>query len=349
MEQKKNNTPGQVDVLMERYLSGDATEHEIEAFFAWIDEDEKNMSLFERVRSVWNAGTVGFSSDEINTRDAWKALDEKISSRDGNEKHSGGGWHRIASVLRNVAAILAVPLIASTLWLSLRLGNITRQGVAVHEISALPGTVTKVSLPDGTMAWLNGGSSIEYPEKFTGKSRELSMLGEVYFEVDSDRKHPFVVHTQNVDITAVGTSFNVQAYQEDSLVSVTLAEGIVDVSMHETETTLVPGSRVVYNVNTGEHEILTGEPYRWCSWKDGILMFRNDPLGDVFKRLGQIYNTEFIVDEEIQDDPYYATFKNDPLDRILVLLSRTAPISYRTVGETEAVSEKEIIEVYCRK
>ena len=348
MEQKKNNTPGQVDVLMERYLSGDATEHEIEAFFAWIDEDEKNMSLFERVRSVWNAGTVSFSPDEISTRDAWKALDEKISSRDGNEKHSGGGY-RIVSVLRNVAAILAVPLIASTLWLSLRLGNITRQGVAVHEISALPGTVTKVSLPDGTMAWLNGGSSIEYPEKFTGKSRELSMLGEVYFEVDSDRKHPFVVHTQNVDITAVGTSFNVQAYQEDSLVSVTLAEGIVDVSMHETETTLVPGSRVVSNVNTGEHEILTGEPYRWCSWKDGILMFRNDPLGDVFKRLGQIYNTEFIVDEEIQDDPYYATFKNDPLDRILVLLSRTAPISYRTVGETEAVSEKEIIEVYCRK
>ncbi len=252
-------------------------------------------------------------------------------------------------MLRNVAAILAVPLIACTLWLSIRLGGISRQAVAVHEISALPGTVTKVSLPDGTIAWLNGGSSLKYPEKFTRKTRELSMSGEAYFEVNSDRMHPFTVHTSSLDVTAVGTSFNVQAYQTDSLVSVTLAEGIVEVDMKDAEATLVPGSRVIYNINSGTHEISSGEPYRWCSWKDGVLMFRNDPLSYVFKRLGQIYNTEFIVDEDIQDDPYYATFKNDPLDRILVLLSKTAPISYRSAGETEAVSGKEIIEVYCRK
>ena len=339
-----------MDVLIGRFLSGEASEQESEALFAWLDEDDANLVLFEQVRSVWNAGVPNFSADEIDAKAALRAVNRRIELEEKTEKPRGGGWwRRTVYMLRNVAAILAVPLIACTLWLSIRLGGISRQAVAVHEISALPGTVTKVSLPDGTVAWLNGGSSLEYPEKFTKRTRELSMSGEAYFEVNSDKMHPFIVHTSSMDVTAVGTSFNVQAYQTDSLVSVTLAEGIVEVDMKDAEATLVPGSRVVYNINSGTHEISSGEPYRWCSWKDGVLMFRNDPLSYVFKRLGQIYNTEFIVDEDIQDDPYYATFKNDPLDRILVLLSKTAPISYRSAGESEAVSGKEIIEVYCRK
>ena len=353
MEKNINTDDGQMNVLMAKYLSGEASEEENRQFLEWLSADDDNMAAFGHVRSAWNAFGTDFGPDEIDSKAALRAVSGRISEdsrlKEDMPVRKVYHWRRIWSVLKNAAAILALPLVASTMWLSLKLVNVSRQSETVMEISALPGSRTAVSLPDGTRAWLNGGSKLEYPEKFVGKCREVSMEGEVYFEVDADKRHPFVVHTAAVDVTATGTRFNVEAYQEDSLVSVTLAEGIVEVGMEDTEAVLVPDTRLVYNIRTVDHEISQGEAYRWSSWKDGVLMFRNDPLSYVFKRLGQIYNVEFIVDKELRDDPYYATFKNDPLDRILSLLSKTAPISYRMSGKAGAVPDKDVIEVSCKE
>jgi Fe2+-dicitrate sensor, membrane component len=153
-----------------------------------------------------------FNPEEIDDQKALNSVLNKI-----NKLH----WtqHPVVVYWQRSAAILLLPLLLSLIYLlvSKEPENITQQ-----EVFAPYGTFVEVNLPDNSKVWLNAGSSLKYPTRFTKGSRKVTLQGEAFFEVESDPENPFTVHTARVDVRATGTAFNVEAYPKDSMTSVTM-------------------------------------------------------------------------------------------------------------------------------
>ena len=209
-----------------------------------------------------------------------------------------------------------------------------------QEISTPFGTRSKVVLPDSSTVWLNSGSSLSYELSKWNEKRNVKLSGEAYFEVKTDTSHPFVVHTNSMNVCATGTAFNVEAYEGDSLVAVTMQEGKVGVAIKGSpHIALAPGFRMVYNKDKDNCRITEVDAYKWIAWKDGKLVFRDDSLGYVFRRLEQTFNAEIIShDKELGRQIFRATFESESLIEIMDLLKMAAPIEYKidqrkTLGE----------------
>ena len=199
-----------------------------------------------------------------------------------------------------------------------------------------------MTFEDGTRVHLNYHTTLKYPPHFTSNSRTVYLDGEAYFEVESDKEHPFIVKTKQLTVEATGTAFNVNAYAPDHVAAVTLVKGKVAVTLDQKKTiSLSPGEKIDYNLATSLYNVNKTNTYKWCSWKDGILIFRDDPLEYVFKRLGQTYNVEFILkDAELGKYSYKATFEGESLNEILRLLEMSAPIRCKEVSNRNTNNEK---------
>lgn len=241
---------------------------------------------------------------------------------------------------QQVAAILLLPLLILSAYLYFKPASQIAE--TYQELFTPYGTWSVVNLPDGSKVWLNAGSSLKYPTQFNDKQRVVSMQGEAYFEVESDKKHPFIVKTKQLTVEATGTAFNVNAYAPDHVAAVTLVKGKVAVTLDQKKTiSLSPGEKIDYNLATSLYNVNKTNTYKWCSWKDGILIFRDDPLEYVFKRLGQTYNVEFILkDAELGKYSYKATFEGESLNEILRLLEMSAPIRCKEVSNRNSNNEK---------
>ena len=244
--------------------------------------------------------------------------------------------------LMRYAAFLTIPLLLSSLILGYLYWGATDTEEKYAEVMAATGSVIRYELPDHSVVWLNSGSTLRYPTVFKKDNRNVELKGEAYFEVESDKEHPFIVKTKQLTVEATGTAFNVNAYAPDHVAAVTLVKGKVAVTLDQKKTiSLSPGEKIDYNLGTALYNVNKTNTYKWCSWKDGILIFRDDPLEYVFKRLGQTYNVEFILkDAELGKYSYKATFEGESLNEILRLLEMSAPIRCKEVSNRNTNNEK---------
>ena len=226
--------------------------------------------------------------------------------------------------------------------------------IEYQEVKSPHGTFSEVRLPDGTNVWLNGGSTLKYPLTFRKGERDVFLSGEGYFEVHSDKENPFIVKTGQITLRATGTAFNVEAYGSDSITAVTMVNGKIDVAFgNSSPVAMVPGERASFNNLTKQCLIAKTDPYKWYAWKDGLMIFRDDPLSYVFKRLGLTFNVNIeLKDPSLANAPYRATFEYESLDEILRLLEMSAPLHFKQnkrVKDRNNAYEKQTIEVYKRK
>ena len=246
--------------------------------------------------------------------------------------------------------MLFIPLLAASLFFAWKAADRTGETIAFNEVTAPYGTMTRIVLPDSSRVWINTGSSLEYPSRFrAGERRTVRMTGEAYFEVHADEKRPFVVEVGDLNVTAKGTAFNINAYDMLRETVVTLVSGKVDVAAGGVKNRLLPEQQLSYYAD-GTMRITDADTFRGTSWKDGILAFRDDALSDVFNRLGQIYRVQFeIMDPELGDYVYRATFRGETFDQILRLLEISAPIRFEEQPrhqESDSGFSEKIIRVY---
>ena len=161
-------------------------------------------------------------------------------------------------------------------------------------------------LADGTTVYLNSGSSLEFPSRFSGAERRVKVNGEAYFEVKRDEAHPFVVSVGKMDVKVLGTSFNVKAYGEDPGIYTTLVEGRVAI-LHEGKAAceLKPGEQSYYNKEVGNVTVREVETDVYTAWKDGMFYFKDMPLGEILKTVARWYDLEvFYVNAGVQGIQY---------------------------------------------
>jgi len=202
------------------------------------------------------------------------------------------------------------------------------------------GRKSTIILPDGTTVKLNSSSSISYPEQFDSLHRVVQLKGEAYFEVARDSTKPFSVIAGELKTTAIGTAFNVQAWQNEGHIQVALAEGKVKVQKitvtedQEDDYYLNPGQMIIHDSNSNELKIKSFDPNLELGWKNGIIVFQQASMQEFIDKLSRWYGVEF----EIKGNPMQpwsidGQFENESLKEILESLSFTYKISYEIIGE----------------
>ena len=156
----------------------------------------------------------------------------------------------------------------------------------------------RVKLADGTVAFLNSGSELRYPEVFKGERREVFLKGEAWFEVAKDSTREFWVHTDAMDVRVLGTSFNVNAYETLETAATTLVEGSVEVTCNRKNFRIVPGERFVYEKGKGEGSVKKVDTELYTSWKDGYYKFRQATLGEIMTTLSVWYGLNVFYQNE---------------------------------------------------
>lgn len=193
----------------------------------------------------------------------------------------------------------------------------------------------EVELSDGTVVHLNSGSTLKFPVKFlNNQSRQVFLTGEAFFEVSKDKKHPFTVNTNEVDVEVLGTKFNVSSYNEDSSSSIVLVEGKVslykDKKTNDNQTYLTPGMKGTNE--KGQLKIATESVNTdyYTAWVKGSLVFKNDSFGEIIKKLERQYNVTFInKNKTLAKEIFNARFDNEPIEVVLKYFSDSYKIDYK--------------------
>lgn len=200
---------------------------------------------------------------------------------------------KIAVAAAAVAVLVLSPLAAY---------YIINSPVDMNEYTAARGEIREIILPDGSAVVLNSGSTLTYPEKF-GRKRTVTLSGEALFTVTASKKHPFIVSTDEICVTAHGTVFNVSDYPDELTASATLCSGVVSVSKsgdENREVTLTPDQSLTMEKSTGSMTVRKTDAQEASAWKDGNLRMRSLPLEQALK----IVERKFDVDIHLTTDKY---------------------------------------------
>jgi transmembrane sensor len=160
------------------------------------------------------------------------------------------------------------------------------------------GNQSRVVLSDNTVVWLNAGSRLVYPTRFTEKTREVILIGEAFFEVSKNPQQPFIVKTSNLDIMVLGTKFNVSAYAEDNLIKTVLNEGSVALrrsgaKFWEKGIVISPNQMALFDKTSSDTRIYKVSAEAYSLWTKGIMSFEEADFGRVIKQVERFYNISF--------------------------------------------------------
>ncbi|HEX2967466.1 MAG TPA: FecR domain-containing protein [Bacteroidales bacterium] len=227
-----------------------------------------------------------------------------------------------------IAVMIALPIL---IYLGVRnLSDYKELDSSYAEIHAPAWTRTNFVLPDGSSVWLNSNSTIKYKINFKNE-RKVELTGEAFFDVLKDPKKPFTVNTENLTVKVHGTKFNVASWQNENITEVVLEEGKIELAAKNSDSSFVmkPGELALFNHKERSFRKEVVESNKYVSWTEGKLVFRNDPLDVVGRRLGRWYNADVEVTGAFKGNfGLRATFVDESLEEILDILRDNFKIKY---------------------
>jgi transmembrane sensor len=328
MEKKNKKEKANWDLLA-KYIAGEANEDEKTTMESWINESEENFQeLKECQRLIENIGLY-YESARFDETNALKFVQTKINAESVKTNQSIHSGRKVYLSLIKYAAIVLVVIATGffTYWLGFRKTASTDMNQIV---SADKEVLREIALPDGSFVTLNGNTTILYPQQFQGKTREVEIRGEAFFDVKPNPDRPFIITAGKTKITVLGTSFNVCAYPGAETVEVVVETGKVRVDGQSAspnpkiEVLLTKGEKATFSKKDKTLQKKTNDDPNYIGWKTQNLVYTKSPLGYVFENLEKTYHVEIeVVDPEIKKLVLSAQFNNKPVDFILDVIRLT--------------------------
>jgi transmembrane sensor len=357
---KENFISDSLYEAMVAYFENKLTQAQAEELLAWIGEAEENLQYFSETGKIWYAsGLLKRAAKE--TDEPWKRLLEKIEDNDIRPMPGHSVTISLKHLIRIAAAVVLVLALSATGLLFFRNHN---KGSESHqcEVMAPKGSRSVLTLADGSKVWLNSGTLLRYNSDFE-KKRELYLEGEAYFAVNENKDLPFRVTTKELYITALGTAFNVKAYNEENIIETTLEKGkvvIEQVSASRNEpsqapVSLKPNQKAVFTRSSGDFSIKNAKPLPInserkskvkvnpvlirvdslvdtrlsTSWKDSKWIFKSKMLKELVPILERRYDiTISFIDSSLYNYKFTGTLKEESLEQVLKALTLAAPIQF---------------------
>lgn len=343
-----------------KYFRNQASEQESKELLAWLEEKKEHREQYFLAKRIWTE-SIKDEATENRTDHSWERLEYRLFGSEKNNKpgrlRRNPDW-KVYSLVASVAILLMF-----SVFMTLRLDSIKNFSKNVNRVEVPFGSRTNITLPDGTRVWLNSGSKLSYAQSFFTKNREVELNGEAYFDVAKHMGSTFIVHTNDLEIKALGTQFNVKAYPDDNIVETYLVEGkvVVDHGIEDSQfesVTLRPSQKLTYvkeesvsitEQKTGtENEAATQtvardrkesekkvkialvrHPETDISWKDEKLVIRSETLASMSRKLERFYNiTIEFADNEVKEYMFSGTLDEVTIDEVMKAISSTAPVKY---------------------
>lgn len=327
----------------------------------WLQGNEDDQELASRIDEIFGLEYGPGRTDE-NRKDKEKSWNRIVKSM---HSESNGGlplpgrsriftWRRIIPL--SAAAVVMLCLAGAWYWHSAREEARTHQNTVGTE----KGSRSKLTLPDGSRVWLNGDSRISYGAGFGKDSRELTLIGEAYFDVIGDPGHPMIIRTASITIRVLGTAFNVRAYPDEKTTATTLVQGKVQVSVNhkkELNYMLSPDEKLIVTNDSGLPEeikekqmnegqlpesitkikiVKTDSIPPEAQWIKNKLVFVDQPLHEVANILSSWYGVSVIVKggENIKSGHYTGIFENKSIQTVMESLQVAGGFSYKMKNDT---------------
>lgn len=310
------------DALLVKYLLKETDPEETEMVKEWIVSDDANKKHYDDFKLLWDESKVVAAASSLDEEVQWQKFKNRISSPAKMapvKRMWSYQWMKVAAIIIFMAG---AAVIGYTIF--------NKNEIKTVAVNSIDQVITD-TLPDKSVITLNKNSTLDYPEKFKGNTRTVSLKGEAFFSVTPNKAKPFIIHVNDVTIKVVGTSFNVKSMNGNT--EVIVETGIVEVIRDKEEIDLHPHEKILVHKNdrTLAKEKQTGSLYNYYRTKE--FECDNTPLWQLVQALNQVYDVNIVIErKELRSLPLTTTFNNESLDHILDIIRQTFNISVVKTG-----------------
>lgn len=327
-----------LEMLLTEYWRGTLDPSRQQEVEAWIEASPGNREKALKYCRLEQYVTEYTLAQEQDEKDLLTLADSvcgaEKSKRIRSRVRKGFCWTFAVSA----AAVLVFAVLGG--WLGFRHATGTADET---ELKCCTGSseVIQVILPDETKVWLNSNSTLSYPESFRRKYREVKLEGEAFFDVTSDKDHPFIVQTKDCRVKVLGTQFDVEAYPDNgSEFHTTLVSGSVEMSLvtggRRRSAVLTPGQRFTYDTENDRASVAYVDTESLTSWRTGRITFYHTSLKDVLTMIGNSFGIRFVINNAaLLNDTYSGTFDYQPLEEILSTMEQVTDLHFKPLVVTE--------------
>lgn len=330
----------EIEHIIIRYLDGCASYEEKQALLLWLKESEEHRGGFLRTRDIWLASNAALGS-ELEVDLALERFKGKLREMKETQSRFSFNDRKWNVTLRRIAAVVLLLILGgSVVWLYQNTWLFKQQTTVL--ITA-PNSKGHFVLPDGSTVWLNKESKLTFSQNDFRQRRKVRLEGEAFFEVKRNKKSPFVVAMDKIDIQVLGTTFNASNYLTDSCIEVTLNSGAV-MLFGETlkkEIQLKPGDHFVFNKHAHIFQLGQTNPYYYSIWKEEQLVFDDHPLNEIIPCLETWFRVKIECPVGLAESTHLTfAVRNETPEEIMRSISYITPIEYTIEGNIITIKEK---------
>ena len=327
--------------LLTKYFAGETTESENQMVRDWLSEDREHEHIFEQVKKDIEKINMMKDIRSVNVDGAWDKLKHRITAGSGTQELQ-------PEIIRNIPVYrkIFVPAMKWAAVILLLIGFsfgaikiVTTPGwpyTKKVQTASTSGSQKEIILEDGTSVYLNNGSELIYPRQFKGKTREVRLKGEAYFDVKRDTRHPFVIIAENAEVKVLGTAFNVKARIPEKTIEVYVERGSVQLSQRTNQNNNVvinPGYIGMLS-NNDQVKKVKNDDVNYMAWKTHKLVFKETPLSEVVNTLNRVYNVNISINgNNIADLKYNGTIESISLQSVLEALQTAFNLKIENQGK----------------
>lgn len=317
--------------LFKKYFHSLINPEEFKKFSEFLLQGKNTDAISQMMKPEWEESMSGEINSDSQKTEKFQHIIQKILS---NEiEHSTRKINQYLIGLK-IAAILVLGMLIYSVCFYIQSQNELKYA-QLQTVSIPFGAKTRLVMPDGSIVWLNSGSTLSYSNNFS-KVREVQLNGEAFFDVRKSRQ-PFIIDTNYGNIKVLGTAFDVLAYPESGFVT-TLVRGSVQIKskLSNQIQVLVPGEQAVLVGNGLKKSKVETELY--TSWKDGKMIFKREPFPSLMKRLERWFNVRIDYSPENFNDLWYSgTIENETITEVMDMIGTAAPVEFTFNSKTRII------------
>jgi ferric-dicitrate binding protein FerR (iron transport regulator) len=329
--------------LLIKFIKDECSPKEEAEVCDWVSQNPQNLKTFIDLKNLWISQSMPETrAEKADYEDFREVLKKKKSGIP--KKYL---WYSIAA---SIIILLALNLRYNIFQLNrgeenheIQDNNAVKTEQNKNFLYTEKGVKAKITLPDGSMVWLNSDSRIIYPNSFSAKTREVEFAGEAFFDVVSDSLRPMIIRTnKNFRVEVLGTKFNIKSYDNDNSAQATLYSGslrlVTKIGTKEVVSILKPNETFIIAENLARLKENKEDPKKDSAWKEGYLIFEATPLSEVIKVLERWHGTTFIVqDPKYMEGQITANFHSESIIQIMELLKFSLKFNYKIENNTVTI------------
>jgi ferric-dicitrate binding protein FerR (iron transport regulator) len=314
--------------LLVRYLLNETSEAEKSRFEEWVNASSENKKQFEHFLIIWEqSGNIPIEK-KIPEDEAWQRMKMRLNQAGPATPVKSISTAKLAW---RAAAVFVIAVCAG--WLGyVIMQYYANARVTTVQVASVARVITD-TLPDGSIVTVNKNSFLTFPSKFTGNTREVTLNGEAFFTVRADKKHPFIIHANDITIRVVGTAFNVKS--TNGKTEVIVESGVVQVVKARKTVRLEAKEKTI--TSWYDSSLLkagtTDKLYNYYHSKEFVC--NATPLQQLVETLNAAYDANIVIkNDSLRDLKITTVFKNESLDTIISIISETLKIKVERNGKT---------------